>query len=282
MECKKLTDKEYSDWMALSDSEYADSSLHNSLDEESFYVISAICGAAATDDFEWMLDIINNHLEVVAQASSNDAFRRLLKRAYEHAVACGDAGSCCNLANMYHDTDNAGTEEDYETARELYELGADRGDDQSSVNLGYLYYYGRGMAPDYLRAYECFARAALLTDNPEGYWKLGDLYASGKGVPKSHRTAWSMYSRAYHAAGESPLAARAAHHLADYLMTGIDGFLQPDPDKALRLYNEAELGYYRLIESGLSYYGRQLDQVIEGQKKARAASQELHHCVRAQ
>ena len=26
MECKKLTDKEYSDWMALSDSEYADSS----------------------------------------------------------------------------------------------------------------------------------------------------------------------------------------------------------------------------------------------------------------
>ena len=132
MECKKLTDKEYSDWMALSDLEYADSPLHNALDEESFYVISAICGAAATDDFEWMLDIINNHLEVVAQASS------------------------------------------------------------------------------------------------------------------------------------------------------IDGFLQPDPDKALRLYNEAELGYYRLIESGLSYYGRQLDQVIEGQKKARAASQELHHCVRAQ
>lgn len=41
------------------------------------------------------------------------------------------------------------------------------------------------------------------------------------------------------------------------------------PEAALSLYTEAELGYCTLIDDGLTYYGRQLEQAIEGQQAAR-------------
>ena len=69
--------------------------------------------------------------------------------------------------------------------------------------------------------------------------------------------------------------------MADYLLSGIKGKLQPGPDRALRLYNEAEIGYYELIDSVLEYYQRQLEQAIAGQAKAREAAQEKHRRIRA-
>ncbi len=78
---------------------------------------------------------------------------------------------------------------------------------------------------------------------------------------------------AYDHARSDDMKCRSAHHLADYLMKGIEGVVKPDPRRALRLYCEAELGYYRMIDIGLTYYARQLDQAIEGQAAARAAIQ---------
>lgn len=181
---------------------------------------------------------------------------------------------------MYHDTDNEGSPEDYATAVELYEMGADMGNAQASINLGYIYYYGRGTAVDYAKAYECFARGAFINGHPEGYWKLGDLYAGGKGVRQNDLMAWTLYSKAYQNAGGSAYACRAAHHMADYLLKGIKGEFKADPDRALKLYNEAELGYYVLIDDGLVYYQRQLEQCIAGQKKARKLVQKRHAKLR--
>ena len=53
-------------------------------------------------------------------------------------------------------------------------------------------------------------------------------------------------------------------------MKGIKGVVDVDYAQALRLYNEAEISYYTLIRSGLTYYQRQLNQAIEGQSTARA------------
>ena len=149
------------------------------------------------------------------------------------------------------------------------------------INLGYIYCYGRGCEKDYVRAYECFARAALTGTNPEDFWKLGDLYASGKGVRKSDRIAWQLYSKAYEFADGSPLVARAAHHMADYLMNGVDGVVDADPERALALYVQAEMGYYHLIDAGLGYYQRQLDRAIEGQHLSREALRKRHMDIRA-
>lgn len=281
MECRKLTEEELAQWEVMGEIDYADSPLHDEMLEEAYDLIVDVCYQAAVGGFDWVCCLAVEDSVAFARHEDNLAFRRLLKRAYEHAVACGHAGSCCNLANMYHDTKNQGSSQDYAIAIDLYELGASRGDTQSSINLGYIFYYGRGVAVDYSRAYECFAHGALVGDNPEGYWKLGDLYASGKGVRQSDRTAYVLYSKAHKLAGDSAFACRAAHHMADYLLSGIEDSLEPNPDAALRLYNEAELGYYALIDSGLDYYGKQLEQCIEGQARARQAAQEKHYRIRA-
>ena len=285
MEFKKLTDEEAEAWRMLDDcldDEAADRLLAELCGDEGAYdLITSVCGCAADKLFDAMHKRLSGASTNLKRYTEYPEFRRLLMRAYEHAVACGDAASCCNLGNMYHETDNSGTSDDYATAVQLYELGASRGDDQSSVNLGYIYYYGRGREVDYVRAYECWARAALLADNPEAYWKLGDLYAGGKGVEKSDAVAWKMYCIAHQFCKDSPLRARAAHHMADYLLKGIDGVVDADPDSALALYNEAELGYYVLMDNGLMYYRRQLEQAIEGQAKAREAAAERHRRIQA-
>ena len=271
VECTRLTDEERVMWLRP---ELFDEGLRGrlaELPENARTLILDICECAAAEKFEAMHQAISENAETLAQNSGTGVFRELLKRAYEHAVACDDAGSCCNLGNMYHDTSNAGSDEDYAAAIELYELGVSRGNIQSGINLGYIYYYGRGTEVNYDLAYHCFAHAALLGDHPEALWKLGDLYASGKGVAQSDWVAFRLYVKSYDAASDSALAARAAHHIADYLLEGIDDRLEPDAQAALRFYAEAENGYSTLIAQGLTYYRRQLNQAIEGQRKARAA-----------
>ena len=252
------------------------------MSEKAYNALANACDDAQSGYFEEMLqDLYLDQALLAREMDAKGAFARIVKRLYEHGVASGDAGCCCNLANLYHNTSGRGSAEDYARAVELYELGSDRGDTQSMINLGYIYYYGRGCDRDYARAYECYARAALTGTNPEAYWKLGDLYASGKGVRKSDSIAWQLYSKAYELAGKSPLAARAAHHMADYLMRGADGVMGPDPERALGLYVQAEVGYYHLIDAGLTYYQRQLDQSIEGQRLAREALQKRHLDIHA-
>ena len=281
MELKKIDAQEFAT-LPNFDVEYEDSAYAGEMSEKAYNVLANACDDAQSGYFEEMLqDLYLDQALLAREMDARGAFARIVKRLYEHGVASGDAGCCCNLANLYHNTSGRGNAEDYARAVELYELGSDRGDTQSMINLGYIYYYGRGCERDYARAYECYARAALTDTNPEAYWKLGDLYASGKGVRKSDRIAWQLYSKAYELAGKSPLAARAAHHMADYLMRGIDGVVGPDPERALGLYVQAEVGYYHLIDAGLTYYQRQLDQSIEGQRLAREALQKRHLDIRA-
>ena len=271
MEWEKYTPEEREAMRGLEFMRYEDAPQRNKMSEAAFDLISSICAAAAEDDFVWMHELAYNNAYEMASNANNATFRALLARAYEHAVASGDAESCCDLGNMYHETDNSGCVEDYATAASLYELGIQRGCAQCAVNLGYMYYYGRGTEVDYNKAFQCYALAAVTEDNPEALWKLGDLYADGKGVTRSDRMAWTLYSKAYQLSGGMPWGCRAAHHVADYLLRGVSGMLEADPLRALELYMKAELGYYEVIAKGQTYYRKCLDKAIRGQEKARRA-----------
>lgn len=226
MEFTRLTDDEMQQWEALADNEfegYEDASL----DDEARSILAEVCEAAAIyGDADDLIELNARCGAQIQKWMGNPAFARFLVRAYEHFVASGSAGACCNLGAIY--LSGVGVAEDAELARELYEMGAERGDSQSAVNLGYFYYYGRG---------------ACDVDYERGH---GTVYAG-----------------------------RAAHHLADCLLEGIEGVVEPDPERALSLYTEAEIGYYQSIEIGLGYYKGCLDEAKAGQEKARAALVEL-------
>ena len=174
MELKKIDAQEFAT-LPNFDVEYEDSAYAGEMSEKAYNVLANACDDAQSGYFEEMLqDLYLDQALFAREMDAKGAFARIVKRLYEHGVASGDAGCCCNLANLYHNTS------------------------------------GQGSAGDYARAYECYARAALTDTNPEAYWKLGDLYASGRGVRKSDRIAWQLYSKAYELAGKSSLAARAA------------------------------------------------------------------------
>lgn len=280
MKCTKFTPEEASRWERVFTDEYETSPLSKNMGRELWWTLNLAFHAALDEDFPSLRAALGSDPVGIEGIMHDDDLRGFMMRLYEHGVACGDGGCCCDLGNIYHDAAGGGASADYAAAIELYEMGKELGNAQAAINLGYIYYYGRGVKRDYARAYECFAFGALTEGNPEGFWKLGDLYASGKGVAKSDFTAWTMYREAYLRASDTPLSARAAHHVADYLLSGIEGRLDPNPDAALKLYTEAELGYYTLIDEGLTYYERQLQQAIEGQAAARRATQEHHRRIR--
>ena len=279
MEFKNLSESEKDYWEKLTEADYDAQDWHG-LSKSDAGILRTIMGDVLEEDFDWLLQDIAMSATAVARLRSNAFFRDTLRRAYECGVANNHAGCCCNLANLYHKTDGSGSEQDYAIAVELYEKGSDLGDQQASVNLGYIYYYGRGCTVDYTKAYECYSRAALTCEHPEAFYKLGDLYAAGKGVRQSDWMAWLMYSKAYETGKDTVFACRAAHHAADMLMSGIEGKLEKDPQRALKLYTEAELSYYDAIDEGLSYYRGCLRKAIEGQQKAREEVVQLHEKIR--
>ncbi len=279
MEFKKLSESERTHWAELVEADYDARDWHD-LSKDDAGVLRAIMVDVLEEDFDWLMQDIATSPTAVARLESNAFFYDTLRRAYECGVACNHAGCYCNLANLYHKTDGSGSEQDYAIAVELYEKGSDLGDSQASVNLGYIYYYGRGCAVDYTKAYECYSRAALACEHPEALYKLGDLYAVGKGVRQSDWMAWLMYSKAYEKGKGTVFECRAAHHVADMLMTGIEGKLDKDPQRALKLYTEAEISYYDAIDEGLHYYRGCLRKAIEGQQKAREEVVRLHEKIR--
>lgn len=274
MECKPFSPEEAQELTELIQTRYEDSPLQDTMSQAEFDLICYLTRFALDEDLDDLVEMSVNLGATFQQAMDNPAFCFRFMRLLEAGAASGNGGCCCNLANLYHMGCSA-CPADYATARELYLKGRELGDMQSAVNLGYMYYYGRGGEPDLAAAYECYAVAAACAHHPEAYCKLGDLYAHGKFVSKNDPIAWTLYKRAYELAGDDPLYARPAHHMADYLMHGIEGVLEKDYDSALLLYSQAERGYYNLIyNEGLGYYKRQLAQAIEGQQKARQAIQD--------
>ena len=100
-----------------------------------------------------------------------------------------------NLGTFYYN--GRILEQDYQEAFELYKMAADAGIKEAICNCGYCFYYGRHQDIDYTEAYRYFSLGALLYNDANCLYKLGDLFQNGYGVQKNYIYAHQLYSRAY-------------------------------------------------------------------------------------
>ena len=210
------------------------------------------------------------HREQIARAAFEDErVAEMLVLCYRFGIASGSASCMNDLGALYYMGQLV--EQDYEAAAELYEAAADNGCHQSVINLGYIYEYGRTGEPDYEKAFQFYALANALAPSSEAAYKLGDMYSRGKGVPRDLAKAHVLYERSLELAQSIVQAAQPAVRIAKMLLDpdGASYGVEPDPLRALTLYQQAEVGLRIDIADGQTYYRRRLQEAIEGQARAR-------------
>ena len=192
-----------------------------------------LASLALTSDFDGFCDLIDNSGDQVAGNLGNEAFVKLLVSGInvgidQHSGRCAQA-----LGTWFYN--GYVVPQSYEGAEHCYALADKWGNSQGTVNLGYIYYYGRTGERDYARAFQLFSKAVATDDNPEGLWKLGDMWHKGLFVEKDEVAAFSCYRRARDLCkSDATLGARAAHHMADMLLSGVrdaDGVIRVETER---------------------------------------------------
>lgn len=165
----------------------------------------------------------------------------------------------------------SGFEQSFAKAIRLYKMSAEHGNRHAYECLGYCYYYGRDMKPDYEKAFQCFAFGAF-AGQLESLYKIGDMYLRGQYVSKDEHEAFIIYNRCLQMMTNDDrgyIAGPVHLRLGDMYLEGLDA--DADPENALFHYNVAELMLYRMVADGDYKYKKSLRHAIEGQAKARAA-----------
>lgn len=210
-----------------------------------------------------------NHERIYRSAYLDQTVIDALVLGYKMGIATGDADCMNDLGALYYMGEIV--PQDYDRAAELYTMAADNGCYQSIINLGYIYEYGRTGTPDPQAAYRCYALAAALAPSSEALYKLGDMYSRGKAVPRNVRCAHDLWERSLEQSTTVVETAQPAIRIAQ-LLVGPDrelAGLEPDPLRALSLFQQAEVGLRIDIANGASYYRKRLQQAIDGQQQAR-------------
>lgn len=132
--------------------------------------------AGNMEDFFHFID--EAHVLIGEAGQDNAQVGTLVVNCHKYYILQEENPDCLNnLGSMYYTGDLI--EQNYETAAELYALGAERGCIQAAINLGYIYEYGRCGKRDYTKAFQQYAYAAAISCHPEALYKLGDMYAAG-------------------------------------------------------------------------------------------------------
>lgn len=210
-----------------------------------------------------------NHERIYRSAYLDQTVVDALVLGYKMGIAAGYADCMNDLGALYYMGELV--PQDYDRAAELYTMAADNGCYQSIINLGYIHEYGRTGTPDPQAAYRCYALAAALAPSSEALYKLGDMYSRGKAVPRNVRRAHDLWERSLEQSTTVVETAQPAIRIAQ-LLVGPDrelAGLEPDPLRALSLFQQAEVGLRIDIANGASYYRKRLQQAIDGQQQAR-------------
>lgn len=151
-----------------------------------------------TDDIEWYIEIgdWDNVFEWACRHHDTldpDIGLKVME-CYELCFKHGNATAALNLGTFYYNGRFVGR--DYKKAFELYKIAADAGEIRAICNCGYCFYYGRHERIDYAKAYEYFSLGALLYDDANCLYKLGDMYINGYGVTQNELYAYILYNRA--------------------------------------------------------------------------------------
>ncbi|MDO4291086.1 MAG: tetratricopeptide repeat protein [Eggerthellaceae bacterium] len=213
--------------------------------------------------------VSKNKSRILDIALSHPEVAEMLVLGYKVGISNDNAACMNDLGALYYMGDIV--EQDYHKAAELYEMAADAGCYQSVVNLGYIYEYGRIGKPDYNKAYQWYSLAAVLSPSYEATYKLGDMFSRGKAVPHDMKKAYRLYERSLELASNDVQCAQPALRIAKMLIDpeGPSYDIEPNPLRALALFQLAEIGLRIDIADGQAYYAKRLQEAIDGQEEAR-------------
>lgn len=155
--------------------------IEDDLDEVNYYIEQE----EWDEVFEWACD---NH------DCPDETISRKVIECYKLCSQHDIPEAALNLGTFYYT--GKIVEQDYQKAYELYKIAADAGVLRAICNCGYCFYYGRHQEVDYEKAHEYFSLGALLHNDANCLYKLGDLYLNGYGVAKNERYAFILYQRA--------------------------------------------------------------------------------------
>lgn len=215
-----------------------------------------------------------NRADVFEALAQDPSVADVLLAGYRLGITFG-SDACMNALGAHYYLGDI-FEQDFTKAKELYQMAVDHGNLQSLINLGFIYEYGRTGKPDFQKAYECYSLAAALAPSFEAAYKLGDMYARGKAVDRDMRKAHMLWERSLDLSQNVVERAQPAIRIAQLLVDpecdrwGIDA----DPLRALKLFQDAEVGLRIDIADGQHYYRKRLREAIEGQEVARSLVEE--------
>ena len=155
-------------------------------DEDDFDEIDYYIETEDWDEvLEWACDNHDSQYEHIA---------RKVMECYKLCLRQGMPLAALNLGTFYYN--GRFVEQNFNTAFRLYKTAADAGELRAICNCGYCFFYGRHQDIDYAEAFRYFSLGALLYNDANCLYKLGDMYQNGCGVDKNEKYAYLLYERA--------------------------------------------------------------------------------------
>ena len=183
----------------------------------------------------------DKYVEVTLMPESserNSSYIAIDTKIYQKAHE-GDAQSQFEMAKMYEDDLN------YTEAAGWYKKAANGGHASAQNNLGYCFYYGRGITQDYTEAVKWYRKAAE-QGNKRGQYNLGYCYNFGQGVDTNHKEAVKWYQLA---AEQGDIDAQISLGECYYYGRGI----AQDYTEAVKWYRKAAEKGNAMAQSNLGY-----------------------------
>jgi len=246
--------------------------------EQKNYKILMVEELAAAGNKKAMFEMARYYLDTKAETLSADKgdliLRYLLELAKDDDLSEDDSKYAMLLLGIMYYV-GRGVEQSYIKAVEWYEKAADKLDSYGLCNLGYCYYYGRDIPVDYEKAYSCFSQSSFL-GNPNAMYKLGDMFYYGNHIKEDKNAAFFWYREAYKIADNGGYDEKPnveyrlgkcflyGHGISENLLT------------ALSLLQNAEVGFFKLIENGDTFAELTLPKVREELDSARAM---MYHII---
>lgn len=228
---REATAEEYENQLPLPPY-YKGDDIQNDLDEVNYSI--------EIEDWEEVYDWACYHYD-----DSNERIAEKALECYELCLEHDMSEAALILGKLYYT--GKVVEQNYQKAYELYQIAADAGLISAIRNCGYGFYYGQHQDVDYKKAYQYFSLGALLHDDANCLFKLGDMYLNGYGVTQNKNFAFMLYQRALSRCKESD---RDTVYLADAQLRVGKCFLNgvgthKNIEKAYELLSLALAGFYK-------------------------------------